>query len=168
MVALKLQKRAARVDFDWDGPAGVMDKLHEEIAEFASAETEEERVEEAICAIGDARSRKVIAWSITEGFTSLDGGSNFSDIRDPLRALDFIANYEDDVIAVLRDYHPYLKDPSIVRRLRDLHRAFKDSDYAQHVVLLSALFNAPVELEKELAVDSFNKCLNEAAIRKHP
>lgn len=32
--ALKLQKRAARVGFDWDGPAGVMDKLHEEIGEL--------------------------------------------------------------------------------------------------------------------------------------
>ena len=32
--ALKLQKRAARVGFDWDGPADVMDKLHEEIGEL--------------------------------------------------------------------------------------------------------------------------------------
>ena len=62
--------------------------------------SEEERVEEAICGIGQARQRKVIAWSITEGFTSLDGGSNFSDVKDPLRALDFIANFEDDVICV--------------------------------------------------------------------
>ena len=118
--------------------------------------SEEERVEDAICAIGDARNRKVIAWSITEGFTSLDGGSNFSDVRDPLRALDFIANFEDDVICVLRDYHPFLKDPSVVRRLRDLNRAFKESDYNQHIVLLSAVFNAPTELEKEVAVIDFD------------
>lgn len=33
MRALKLQSRAARVGFDWPGPAPVIDKLHEEIAE---------------------------------------------------------------------------------------------------------------------------------------
>ena len=113
---------------------------------------EEERVETAIKAIGDERQRKVMAWSITGGFVSLDGGSSFSDIRDPLRALDFIANFEDDVICVFRDFHPFLKDPSIVRRLRDLHRAFKESDYYQHVVLLSPLYSAPMEIEKELAI----------------
>jgi len=38
--AIKLQKRAASVGFDWSGPAAVIDKLHEEIeevrAEFAA------------------------------------------------------------------------------------------------------------------------------------
>src|SRR3546814_16483887 len=38
--AVKLQQRAARVGFDWPGPAPVIDKLHEEIgevqAEFAA------------------------------------------------------------------------------------------------------------------------------------
>ncbi len=118
--------------------------------------SEEERVETAVRHIGASRDRKVVAWSITEGFTSLDGGSSFSDIRDPLRALDFLSNYEDDVICVLRDYHPYLKDPSIVRRLRDLHRQFKDSDYNQHAILLSPLYQAPLEVEKELAVIDFD------------
>ena len=117
---------------------------------------EEERVEAAIRQIGSARDRKVIAWSITEGFTSLDGGSSYGDIKDPLRALDFVANFEDNVICILRDYHPYLKDPSIVRRLRDLHRASKESDYFQHVVLLSPTVNIPVELEKELAIIDFD------------
>ncbi len=32
--SLKLQKRAARVGFDWDGPADVVDKLNEEIGEL--------------------------------------------------------------------------------------------------------------------------------------
>ena len=36
--ALKLQKRAARVGFDWDDPAKVLDKLQEEAAEIIEAE----------------------------------------------------------------------------------------------------------------------------------
>lgn len=119
--------------------------------------SEEERVESAVIGIGKDRQRKVMAWSITEGFTSLDGSStSYQDIRDPLRALDFIVNFEDDIICVLRDYHPYLKDPSIVRRLRDLHREFKESDYNQHLIMLSSLYQAPVELEKELAVIDYD------------
>lgn len=35
--ALKLQKRAAKVGFDWDTPAPVMDKFDEELAEMRSA-----------------------------------------------------------------------------------------------------------------------------------
>jgi len=118
--------------------------------------SEEERVERALRSIGAARERKVVAWSITEGFTSLDGGASYGDIKDPLRALDFIANFEDHVICVLRDYHPYLKDPSIVRRLRDIHRGSKESDYFQHMVLLSPTLTVPVELEKELAVIDYD------------
>jgi ATP diphosphatase len=44
--AVKLQKRAATIGFDWPGPAPVIDKLHEEI--------EEVRVEFAARAAGDA------------------------------------------------------------------------------------------------------------------
>ncbi|MFM5948654.1 MAG: nucleoside triphosphate pyrophosphohydrolase [Novosphingobium sp.] len=45
--AEKLQKRAARVGFDWPDTQGPADKLAEEMAELAEAGTEPERVEEA-------------------------------------------------------------------------------------------------------------------------
>lgn len=35
--AVKLQKRAARVGFDWDGPVAVLDKIHEELNELEEA-----------------------------------------------------------------------------------------------------------------------------------
>ncbi|MCA9517533.1 MAG: AAA family ATPase [Myxococcales bacterium] len=117
---------------------------------------EEERVERAIRKIGEDRDRKVMAWSITQGFQSLDGGSSYSDIKDPLRALDFIQNFEDNVICVLRDYHPFLKDPSIVRKMRDMARILKESDYYQHLIMLSPTYSAPLELEKEVAVVDFD------------
>ena len=47
--AVKLQKRAATIGFDWPGPAPVIDKLHEEI--------EEVRVEFAALAAGDEGAR---------------------------------------------------------------------------------------------------------------
>src|SRR3546814_2629188 len=46
--AVKLQQRAARVGFDWPGPAPVIDKLHEEIGE----------VQAEFAALADARSEE--------------------------------------------------------------------------------------------------------------
>ncbi len=46
MRAEKLQKRAARVGFDWPDPSGPAEKLREELDELASA-SEAKRVEEA-------------------------------------------------------------------------------------------------------------------------
>ena len=47
MRADKLQKRAARVGFDWDDPSGSADKVREELAELAAAGSDDERLEEA-------------------------------------------------------------------------------------------------------------------------
>ena len=45
--AEKLQKRAARTGFDWPDRAGPADKLREEMAELAAAETSADQAEEA-------------------------------------------------------------------------------------------------------------------------
>ena len=47
MRAEKLQKRAARVGFDWPDPAGPADKVREELQELAEAGDEAARIEEA-------------------------------------------------------------------------------------------------------------------------
>ncbi len=45
--AEKLQKRAARVGFDWPDVTGPAEKVHEEMAELSAAHTAEHRAEEA-------------------------------------------------------------------------------------------------------------------------
>ena len=85
---------------------------------------EELRVEHALKDVGLRRGRKFVTWSITEGFKS-SGGENFTDSKDPLRALEEILKFEGKALFVLRDFHPFLKDPTIVRRLRDLGRELK-------------------------------------------
>ena len=117
--------------------------------------SEERRVEEAISEICGRRDRRFVTWSCTEGFVGNDGDA-FSDIRDPLRALEHVARYENNGLFVLRDFHPYLVDPTIARRLRDLNREFKTSKFRKHVVLLSAVFKIPPELEKEINVIDFD------------
>jgi len=51
--AEKLQKRAARVGFDWDGPADVLDKIKEEVAEIEDAAAATATTEEMLEEIGD-------------------------------------------------------------------------------------------------------------------
>ena len=117
---------------------------------------EEERVERALRDIGQRRSRKVLGWSCTKGLEALDGTESFGDIKDPLRALEFIGKYEDDAVFVMRDFHPYLQDPTVTRRLRDLNREFKiGTSYRRNIVLLSGILKIPQEIEKDMAVVDF-------------
>ncbi len=117
---------------------------------------EEERVELRLREIGRDRGRKLVTWSVTEGFRE-EGNTLSKDVKDPIRALENVEGYEDHAIFVLRDFHPYLTDPTIVRRLRDLCRSFaNNARYKKHLVLLSPVFKAPLELEKDMAVVDFD------------
>ena len=51
---------------------------------------------------------------------------------------------------MLRDYHPYLNDPVVVRKLRDVAHSLKTT--MKNVLFLSPALKVPVELEKEIAV----------------
>ena len=114
---------------------------------------EESRVEESIKKVGTHRKppRLMITWSITEGFK--DPSNRLpEEITDPIRALTNIEGYEGDAIFVMRDFHPYLNDPVIVRKLRDLVRKFASAVNKKHIILLSPVFRAPRELEKDMAL----------------
>jgi SpoVK/Ycf46/Vps4 family AAA+-type ATPase len=117
---------------------------------------EEKRVEIALAELGKRRQRKVLLWSCTQGISSADSSESMSDIKDPLRALEYFAKYEDDAIFVLRDFHPYLQDPTVTRRLRDLNRDFKNSPKRRNILLISGLLKVPNEIEKDMAVVDFD------------
>ena len=118
---------------------------------------EERRVEDALVEIGEKRNWKVLSWSCTTGLSSRDQTETYGDIRDPLRALEFIAKYEDDAMFIMRDFHPYLQDPVVTRRLRDMNHDFKrGSNYRRHILLLSGVLKIPAEIEKEIAVVDFD------------
>jgi SpoVK/Ycf46/Vps4 family AAA+-type ATPase len=120
---------------------------------------EEKRVEEGLIGIAQRRKRQVMGWSITDGFMSLLGTQEYGDIKDPQRALEFLLKYEDDCLFVLRDFHPYLQDPAVVRKLRDISREFKKpagyKEYKRTLILLSPTLRPTLELEKEMAVVDF-------------
>ena len=102
------------------------------------------------------KSRQFITWSCSQGFRS-DSIDVPGDIREPIRALDWIANgLNRDAVVVLRDFHPFLKDPMVARRVRDLVTLFDNAQTKRTVVFLSPLVKLPMELEKDVQVIDFD------------
>jgi len=113
--------------------------------------SEEARVEKSLREFALKKERKLAAWSITRGFVTLAGDHRGGDVKDPLKALDHIAGVEGKAIFVLRDFHAYLDNPQVVRKLRDLaHDLPRKSQ--KNVILLSPVLKMPPELEKEISV----------------
>lgn len=92
--ALKLQKRAARVGFDWTDPKDVFDKLREELAEFEAeftaptrdaARLEEELGDILFCAVNLARHLNVDPEAALRG-TNAKFDKRFRFIEAALRA----------------------------------------------------------------------------------
>jgi SpoVK/Ycf46/Vps4 family AAA+-type ATPase len=114
---------------------------------------EETRVESTVREIASGRAKKLFIWSITKGLET-EGGNTLSEMREPLKVLDHIIETKNDGIFILRDFHPYMKDPVVVRKLRDVNRILKNS--YKNIILLSPVMSIPVELEKEVAVVDFD------------
>ena len=110
---------------------------------------EEKRVEDALKSIATARGKKVYTWTITQGM-GFNSHPRDDSSRDPLAALDFVIDSHDQAVFVLKDFHSYIGDNTIIRRLRDLTYALKTS--YKTLIILSPTLKLPPELEKEITV----------------
>ncbi|MEZ4368368.1 MAG: AAA family ATPase [Kofleriaceae bacterium] len=110
---------------------------------------EETRVEESLRKLCVEREMRLEVWSITEGWKTLHGGNTARDVKDPMKALDHVLRGEGRALYVLRDFHPFLKEPAVVRRLRDLATELRKTK--KTVAMLSPITKIPPELEKSVA-----------------
>ncbi len=110
---------------------------------------EEKRVEDALRAIAQARGKKIYFWTITQGMVLKSTGQDNA-TRDPMNALNFVMDSNDQALFVLKDYHPFITDVTITRRLRDLTVALKTS--YKNLIILAPYLKLPSELEKEVTV----------------
>ena len=110
---------------------------------------EEGRVCDSVSRIARSRGKQLFRWSVTEGLETPDG-SRLAELKDPLKVLEYILQMDVNGIFVLKDYHPYMNDPVVVRKLRDLGHALKLT--MKNVIFLSPMLKVPAELEKEMAV----------------
>jgi hypothetical protein len=115
--------------------------------------SEEQRLDAILAGLAESHGKALLGWSITAGFRRLGGaqiGGAPEDAKAPLDALAAVARLAEPALVVLKDFHPFLSDPVVVRALRELAHALK-STYTT-VVLLSPTLVIPPELEKEVSV----------------
>jgi AAA+ superfamily predicted ATPase len=115
--------------------------------------SEEHRVEAILAGLAETHGKALLGWSVASGFARLGGsrtGVVPAEAKAPLDALAAVRELGDPSLVVLKDFHPYLADPQVVRALRELAHALK-STYTT-VVLLSPTLVLPPEIEKDVSV----------------
>jgi SpoVK/Ycf46/Vps4 family AAA+-type ATPase len=110
---------------------------------------EEERVEDALKRLCIEREMRLEIWSITEGFRTVANGQGTRDVKDPMKAIDHVLRSEGRALFVLRDFHPFLKEPAVVRRLRDAAHELRKTK--KSLCVLAPVTKIPPELEKSIS-----------------
>lgn len=115
---------------------------------------EEDRAMYLLLRIARTQKKNLAVWTATEGMSTIEVASGLREMADkgrkPLEALNAILQDAQPCIYVLKDFHPYLKDPVVIRQLRDLCHALRRS--YKTVVFLSPLLELPFELQKSVTV----------------
>jgi AAA+ superfamily predicted ATPase len=113
---------------------------------------EEQRLDTLLAELARSHGKELLAWSVTQGLRRVESarGAGAEGPRDPVEALQAVAKLSEPSLVVLKDFHPFLTDPAVVRSLRELSHALK-STYTT-VILLSPTLVIPPELEKEISV----------------
>ena len=129
----------------------VLDLIRARYSLIYVVSSEEARVEASLLKLARRRDMKLGVWSITRGFEQRFGTLKGGDVKDPIKALDYINAQEGRGLFVLRDFHAFVNDPTVVRKLRDLSHDLRNKTQ-KHVFILSAVTKIPPELEKDLTI----------------
>lgn len=117
---------------------------------------EEARALDVIREVAREVAKEVRIWTVTEGLrrdgrkVPVPAARKGPDTTDPRVVLDEISHEGDGCIFVLLDFHPYLSEPRIVRKLRDLVALLHSRPVS--IILVSPTLKLPTELSKEIEV----------------
>lgn len=116
---------------------------------------EEERFQEDLKAVIEAKSMEAYTWSITSGVKDLITGElhQAGKIYDPVKMLDFIQKYEKTAVFIIKDFHDIWTNFQAKRRMRDILEE-TDNVY-KPLLLVSPQVNIPMELEKLITMVSY-------------
>jgi SpoVK/Ycf46/Vps4 family AAA+-type ATPase len=116
---------------------------------------EEERLETAIAHSAKRQgNRPVYIWDFVDGYRG-NPNDEGSARRNPLQALEAIEKIAPDSpgVFILRDFHRFLSDISVSRKLRNLSRSLKSQP--KNIVILSPEIDIPSDLSEALTVLEF-------------
>ncbi|XWK91069.1 MAG: AAA family ATPase [Phormidium sp.] len=116
---------------------------------------EEERVESTIANIAKNQgNRGVYIWDFVDGYQGNPNDAGFGK-RNPLQALEFVEKLSASAAAIfiLRDFHRFLEDVAVARKLKNLARLLKSQP--KNIVILSPRLAVPEELSEVLTVLEF-------------
>src|SRR6185295_1419155 len=111
---------------------------------------EEQRIDAVVAELADRHGKRFYEWSITKGLHLAKQLEGPEETRNPVTALAAIGKLEDANLVVLKDFHRYLEDATVVRALRELGHALKVG--MTSVLLVSPTLTIPAELEKDVSV----------------
>jgi SpoVK/Ycf46/Vps4 family AAA+-type ATPase len=69
---------------------------------------------------------------------------------DPMEALNIIQGHDTSAVFVMKDFHPFITEADVVRKIRDLQTDFL-AEY-KPIIILSPVQKIPVELEKIVTI----------------
>lgn len=116
---------------------------------------EEERLETAIAHLAsDLGNRGVYIWDFVDGYQGNPNDAGFAR-RNPLQALELVEKLPASApaIFILRDFHRFLDDISVSRKLRNLARTLKSQP--KNLVIISPQLAIPDDLTEVLSVLEF-------------
>lgn len=116
---------------------------------------EEERVEAAIREEATNQgNRPIYIWDFVDGYQGNPNDQGFGR-RNPLQALELVEKLSPNApgVFILRDYHRFLEDVAIARKIRNFSRLLKSQP--KNIVLLSPRINIPDDLMEVLTVVDF-------------
>lgn len=116
---------------------------------------EEERAEVAIAqAAQRLGERAVYLWDFVDGYQGNPNDQGFGR-RNPLQALEFVEKIPPNApsIFILRDFHRFLEDISVSRKLKNLARLLKSQP--KNIVIVTPQVAIPPDLTEVLTVQEF-------------
>ncbi|HUB26082.1 MAG TPA: AAA family ATPase [Tepidisphaeraceae bacterium] len=123
---------------------------------------EEERVEQEVARVAEARNKKLFVWTCTQGIVragaeQTGAKSGTGPTTDPLAALDAVISQVDSSVYLFKDFHPFTEDARcnvpIIRRLRDV--SFQLRDTYKTIVIVAPVMRLAPELQKDVTVIEF-------------
>ena len=106
---------------------------------------EENRAEKLVAKAAELTRKDCFLWSCTDGFSNTE---KFGNAIQPITALEAILNYTEPGIFVLKDFHPFLEEHLIIRKLRDIVARLKKS--YKTLFMISPVLTLPPGLEKDM------------------